>query len=260
MKPAVIAPVLTALILWTASILWTPPAFGAAPAIQPPCGTAAVPHYEKPGAPPAIAVMDRGQLKTWRTAGCTGWPAAFRPKLVIALAGSFRSDGSLPDILARIGSVSAMRNVQYWSRTERTWRPLILDASALSGADPKARRADFRESELTPGAEHRYWVRDSRFGPVTYARQVLVRSQQRVVIATWNETPIAFLMLTLFKPQGLRSVEVIEKLSPGVWGVYILLGADGGLGGGEASYINRVVAVFRYIAGIRTDLEPPAAR
>ena len=90
------------------------------------------------------------------------------------------------------------------------------------------------------------------------------RSPARVVIAIENLTPVRFLLVTLFAPGALQSVKFFELVSPGVWGVYLLTRTGEGVralaGGHEASYVNRAVAIYRHIAGIPTDEEPPAAR
>ena len=63
---------------------------------------------------------------------------------------------------------------------------------------------------------------------------------------------------------GLASWIVLERRSPGVWTYYSLSRtspeANPLARGHAASYLNRAVALFRSVAGIPTDQEPPAAR
>ena len=65
-------------------------------------------------------------------------------------------------------------------------------------------------------------------------------------------------------PGALQSIEIIERLSAGTWGIYLITRTGEGasfLAGDHApSYINRSIALFRNLAGIPTDQEPPGAR
>jgi hypothetical protein len=85
----------------------------------------------------------------------------------------------------------------------------------------------------------------------------------RAVIAIENLTPVRYLLVTLFEPGALQSVEFVELVSPGAWGIYLLTrtgeGVSALVGGHEASYVSRAVAIYRHLAGIPTDEEPPAA-
>src|SRR4029077_12201770 len=103
------------------------------------------PAYPPPEALPVIAIWHAGALAQgkWQPPSCTGWAPASRSKLVITLNGSFHFDGMMDQLLARIGAISQLRNVQYWSTTDKKWRPLAYDASALTGPNAKDRRADF---------------------------------------------------------------------------------------------------------------------
>jgi len=143
------------------------------------------------------------------------------------------------------------------------WRPLVIDAWALSRPDPRSRRPDFLAAEMTAGRELYYWENDSRSGNIVHRMTVRERSPARTVIAIENLTPVRFFFVTLFAPGALQSVEFVELVSPGVWGVYLLTRTGEGVsalaGGHEASYVNRTVAIYRHLAGIPTDEEPPVA-
>jgi hypothetical protein len=231
---------------------------------QPPCNGPPSPAYPPPGAPPAIAVWHGSDLDQarWQPPACTGWTG--RSRLVVALAGSFRFDGKIGDLLARAGAISTLPKVQYWSTTDKKWRSLAYGASALTGPDPKSRRGDFSASELTKDADLYYWEDDSRTGEAVYRLRVYESTPDRAIIASENVTAIRRFFLTLFKPGSLQSVMFIQRLSSGVFGVYSLSrtgeGTSGLADGHEESYINRAVALYRQLAGIKTDQEPPAAR
>jgi len=233
---------------------------------QPPCAGAAAPAYPAPEAAPAIAIWHAADLEQgkWQPPGCTGWPSSSRSKLVIALNASLRFDGDIGGLLARVGMISALPKVQYWSTTDKMWRPLAYDASALTGPDAKTRRSDFSPSELIKDADLYYWDNDSRSGEATYRLRIYESTPDRAVIASENVTPIRRFLLTLFQPGALQSVIFIQRVSPGIFGVYILSrtgeGTSAFADGHAESYVNRAVAVYRQLAGIKTDQEPPAAR
>ncbi len=139
---------------------------------QSPCALAGAPAYPSPDAPPTIRIWQGKELDqvNWHAPSCTGWPEESRSRLIVTLSGSFHFDGPMSALLARVGTISALRSIQYWSTTDRKWGPLSNDASALTGPDSKSRRADFSASELVKGAELYYWEDDTRTGPafITY--------------------------------------------------------------------------------------------
>lgn len=240
----------------------------ATPLPTPPCGTPPVPAYASLGAQPAMAILRAEQLDTgvWRPSSCTGWPAASRSRVVVALAGLVRvADGS-ETLLTRAGAVSSLRTVRYWSTTDSKWRPLFLDAVALAGpAEGGERRDDFRPSELQAGRTYYYWVDDSRSGPLVYRVRVLERSPYRVALAEENVSPVRAFGMTLFQPAALQTVVFAQRQADDVWGLYILVRIDRQASsfiasGHEASTANRALALFRHLAGIPTDAEPPAVR
>jgi hypothetical protein len=230
-----------------------------------PCGTAPSPIYSAPGARPNIGIWTEGELGPvgWPPPSCAGWPSG-RPKLLVALAASFRSHRTVDDLLARIGAISLLRGVRYWSVTDKAWQPLVMDASALQGPDAAQRRPDFSTSELRSGELRYYSQHDNRSsGDVVYRMRVRESSSARIVVETENVTAVRFHIVSLFEAQALRSLLFLDRLSPGIWGVYDLTrvgeGAMSLAVSYEASYINRAAAIYRHIAGIPTDQEPPAA-
>jgi hypothetical protein len=75
---------------------------------------------------------------------------------------------------------------------------------------------------------------------------VRVRNPARMVIAIENQAPVRFLLVTLFEPGALQSVQFFGLVSPGVWGFYLLTRTGERVsalaGSHEASYVNRAVA------------------
>ena len=95
--------------------------------------------------------------------------------------------------------------------------------------------------------------------------RVLESGPDRIVVATENVTPIRLTVVTLFQPGALQTVQVLQRLAPGSWGYYGLSrttedGTSTLAAGHPASYVNRAAALFRFVAGVPTDRDPPMAR
>jgi len=232
---------------------------------QPACGMAGTPAYPSPDSAPTIRIWEGKELEqaNWVPPSCTGWPADSRSRLIITLSGSFHFDGPMSTLLVRVGTISALRSIQYWSTTDKKWGPLSSDAAALTSPDPKSRRPDFSPSELVKAAELYYWEDDTRTGSAVYRLRVSESTSERFIIVSENITPIRRFWLTLFKPGALQSILVIEHVAPGIFTVFVLNRSGDGASvltaGHESSYINRAAAVYRQLAGIKTNQEPPAA-
>ena len=213
-------------------------------------------------APGGQSLARRGsEAIRWGPPNCTGWDSSSRSKLVLAMAGSFRFDGTADEVVERIGAISTLPGVRYWSVTDRAWRPLVVDASALSRPDRHSRRGDFLAAEMATGRELYYWELHRRSGNIVNRMTVLERSPARAVIATENVTPVRIFFMTLFEPGTLQSVAFVELIAPGVWGVYFLSRAGQGASalavGREESYVNVATAMYEHLAGIQSSGEPP---
>ena len=72
-----------------------------------------------------------------------------------------------------------------------------------------------------------------------------------------------YLLLPMFRPGGMQSVTFLERESKDVWRYYSMTRTSRNsslvTAGYEASSINRAVAFYRYLTGILSDKEPPAA-
>jgi hypothetical protein len=180
------------------------------------------------------------------------------------LSAIFRFSGGPDDLLTRLGAISATQGVRYWSVTDRAWQPLVLDASALKGPDAALRRPDFSAVELRSGANLYYVQRDNRSaGGVVYRMRLRQSASARIVIETENVAPVRFFVMTMFEPGALQSLLYLQRLSTDAWGFYELTwvgpGASFLASGLGASYVNRAAAIYRYLAGIPSDQEPPVA-
>ena len=228
--------------------------------LHPPCGGPPMPSYAAPGEPPRIR---SAQVQDWTAPGCAGWVSA-RSTLLVGVAGSFQQDGGTDGLLAAFGRVSTLRGTRYWSVSDHGWRTLFTDAAALVGPDPARRRPDFTPAEMVEGSSLYFMQTDSRSsGQVVYRMRVLEKQPDRLVVAVDNVTPVRLLLLTLFAPGDLQSTFFLERRPPsGIWSYYGLWGirTNALTSGHEASSINRAVTMYRHLAGIPTDQEPPAVR
>ncbi|MDP1910832.1 MAG: hypothetical protein Q8K85_21235, partial [Hyphomicrobium sp.] len=203
--------------------------------------------------PPVIAVWTEQALRKtgWKPPACLGWISE-NTRLAVALAGDFRFDGTVDDLLARFSTFSAYKSIRYWSTSKQGWQNLVSDA----GPDLKA-------SALVPGSSFDYFE-NGRAGHTVYRLKILERTPARAVVASENVTPIRAALVTAFDSGALQSVTFLDKRGPGLWSYYQIVRAGQGASslvlGSEASYVNRAAALYRYVAGIPTDREPPIAR
>jgi hypothetical protein len=232
--------------------------------LQPPCGGQTEPAYGAPGAAPVVSIWNEARLRQtgWRAPDCLKWGAG-RTRLAVALAGEFAFSGSLDQLLERAGKVSAHKSIRYWSVTDKAWRALVSDAGVVDGPDGRTLRPDLTPVELVAGRSFHYFE-VGRSGRAIYRLTVLERTAVRFVLASENVTPVRGFLTTAFEPGALQSVTFLERRGPTTWGYYqVIRAADGASAmalGAESSYVNRLAALYRDMAGIPTDGEPPAAR
>jgi len=230
-----------------------------------PCPPAPASVFPALDAPPVIGVWHEKELlqANWNPPSCTGWSSAAHSRLLVTLAGQFRFNGTLNNLLDRIGAISSMREIRYWSADDKAWRPLVSDASALTSPSPASRRADFDASDLTNGAQLYYSEKDSRNRETVYRLSVHAESPECFILTNENITPIRRFVFTIFKPSTLQSVVVLRRLSINIFGVYMLNRTDKAASslsdGHEKTYVNRAAALYRQLIGVKTDTLPPAA-
>ncbi len=229
---------------------------------QPPCGRDPLPAYPGLDHSPAVKVWtDAGLLREWSPPPCTGWSIQPVSNLV-ATVGRFRNPGV--DVLRRrLAAISGWKGIRYWSTTAKRWQTLIADAFALKSPEG-GRRQDFSLEEVSAGRTLYFHQEDNLSGKAAYRLTIRELSPYRLVFATENVTPVRYLLLTLFEPGEVQAAYFLERESAERWRFYALARTGGGasslLAGHEASLINRAVALYRYLAGIPTDQEPPASR
>jgi len=194
---------------------------------------------------------------------CTGWKDPGFAMLVV-MAGRFRVPGGSAELLRRIGAISELQGMQYWSTTHHSWRTLISSASALEGATGGKRRKNFSPEDLVPGRTVYFEQEDNLTGKGTYQLQVRSASADRLVFETTNTSTMRYLFVPVFRPGEMKTIYFLDRESPDVWRFYSMTRtgpkASSLTTGHDASSINRAVAFYRHLAGIPTDQEPPAAR
>jgi hypothetical protein len=163
----------------------------------------------------------------------------------------------------RFGAISAWRGIRYWSITDHRWEILITDSAAVDASDRNRRRADFSVVELKAGQDLYFVQQDNRSsGEVTYRLRIEDAGPDRFAVTMENVTPVSLFLFTLFEPGDIEATYIAQRLSPTSWGYYSLSGVrENGLmpGSKPGSNVNRAAAIYRHIAGVPGDQDPPLA-
>jgi hypothetical protein len=231
---------------------------------QPPCGREPVPPYPPLDDSAVVKAWSKSDAGgDWRPPACTGWYAVGFTTLVTTAA-RFRHNLEAEDLLRHIGAISELTGLRYWSTTHKQWQTLIVNAYALTGDQPSRRREDFRPDEMKEGKVLYFEQVDNLSGKAIYRMHIAEASADRLVVDVENVSTIRYLFITLFHPGEIQSVYFLDRESQDVWRYYSIArtgtNANRLLVGNESSAVNRAVALYRYIVGIPTDQEPPAAR
>jgi hypothetical protein len=235
--------------LATLTTLFSLHAWGAGDAQpMPPCdGAAPAPAFASAGDDPA---METWSSIDWQSPACIGWPASHY-RFVIAVAGRVDAAGD-EELRQRLGAISAMKGLRYFSVTEGAIRELIKDSAALSNPEG-GKRQDFATTDIRAGAVLYFVEEDNRSSePVTYRMRILEATADRIVADTENVTPVkAF--VTLFPPGAFRAAYVMTRIDARSWGLYAISAASDKASGmvslGKESYANRARALYGYFAG-----------
>ena len=231
---------------------------------QPPCGMEPVPPY--PGLDDSAAVKAWSKSEVgddWKPPACTGWAAVGFTTLVTTVA-RFRYTSEAEGLLRHIGAISELTGMRYWSTTHKQWQTLIVNAYALTGDQPNRRRQDFTLNEMKEGQVLYFEQVDNLSGKAIYRMHIAEASADRLVVDVENVSTIRDLFITLFHPGEIQSAYFLDRESLDVWRYYSIVrtgtNANRLLTGNQSSAVNRAVAFYRYLVGIPTDQEPPAAR
>ncbi len=176
----------------------------------------------------------------------------------------FRHGSGVEGLLRRVGAISELAGMRYWSTTHKRWQTLIVDAYALPGPAGGRRRKDFSPDEIAEGKYLYFQQEDNLSGKAIYRMHIQSASPDRLVFDTENISTVRYLLWPLFRPGEMQSIYFLERESQDVWRYYSISRtgrkASRLTGGHDASSINRAVAFYRHLAGIPTDQEPPASR
>ncbi len=241
------------------------PSAAAAELPNPPCAGPPVPAMPRIGDAPNVKLWTRGDLGPgWAPPACTSWPAD-HATIVVGLAGRFNHGEDADALLARIGAISALAGVRYWSVTDGQWNNMFVHATALAGPDPKKPRGDFSAAELRDGKEHYFIAADNRSGKDAVSRLHLTAAgSDHLVLETENITPLRWTLLTYANPGSFQAWYFLDRDADGSWRFYSLtrvLYASALFGSviPDKSYVNRAVAMYRHLLALPTDRDPPAA-
>ena len=178
----------------------------AEPGPQPPCGAEATPPYPDLEHSPSFKLWDRSSIgREWMPPGCLGWPAAGFTTLITTVA-RFRYSGGVDELLGRIGRISELTGIRYWSTTRQHWAPLIVSASALAGPEGAHRRQDFSLPELAQGSTVYYQQSDNTAGKATYQMRIVSVTPERLIVETENTTALRYLLLPIFPPHEFQAI------------------------------------------------------
>jgi hypothetical protein len=231
---------------------------------QPPCATEPVPPYPGLGDSAVVKLWSKSDLgRDWRPPACTGWPAGGFTTLVTTVA-RFRHTSAADGLLRHVGAISELAGMRYWSTTHEQWQTLILESYALTGPEPGPRRQDFTPDEMKQGRVLYFEQSDNLSGKGIYRMHIAVASADRVVFDVENVSTMRYLFIPLLHPGEMQSIYFLDRESENVWRYYSIVrtgeNASRLIMGNESSVINRSVAYYRFLVGIPTDQEPPAAR
>lgn len=230
-----------------------------------PCGSNPYPAYASPGPLPALALWQAGELPAgWVPPACTGW-APREGSVVFAVAGRFTHEGPIHTLLARAGAFSRQTEIRRWNVKTGQWEQQYQASAALAGPDPDLRRPDFKPAEFVEEAQL-YFVQDAveSLGPIVHELTVRESSAERLVMTTRNVNKGRAYLMPVIDPGGLEGFFMVEREAGSIWRYYSLtrvrLLIPDAMAPPPNDHLNKAVALFRFLVGMPTDTEPPAAR
>jgi hypothetical protein len=230
--------------------------------LKPPCEGTSPPNYGAPGGKPAIAVWSEGDLSraAWQAAPCLNW-AGGKVRMATALGATIAAP-SLDELLGRFGALSQYKSIRFWSTMYDHWEEFVGGAGITDGPDARYSYPDLKAADFTAGRSFFYYE-TGRTGRTIHKLTVRQRTADRVEVATENISPIRYAGFTIFEPRGLQTVTFIERRAPDQWAYFQTIGIGDSSNflatQSSSPYVNRLAAVYRYMAGMPTDRDPPMA-
>jgi hypothetical protein len=167
-------------------------------------------------------------------------------------------------LLRHIGAISELAGMRYWSTTHKRWQTLIVHAYALADSQSGQRREDFTPDEMKEGKVLYFEQVDNLSGKAIYRMHIAEASADRLVFDVENVSTMRYLLIPILHPGEMQSIYFLDRESDNVWRYYSIVrtgkNANRLIAGNESSSVNRAVAFYRYLVGIPTGQEPPAAR
>ena len=108
--------------------------------------------------------------RDWRPPACIGWVEVGFSTLTTTVA-RFRYTSGAEGLLRRIGAISELAGMRYWSATHKQWQTLIVNAHALAGSQLTQRREDFTPDEMKDGKVLYLEQADNLSGAANYRMQ-----------------------------------------------------------------------------------------
>ena len=183
---------------------------------------------------------------------------------MVTIVARFRHTSEAEGLLRHIGAISELAGMRYWSTTHKQWQTLIVGACALTGLQPSQCREDFTPDDMKEGKVLYFEQVDNLSGKAIYRMHIAEASADRLVYDVENVSTMHYLFITVFHPGEMQSIYFLDRESENVWRYYSIVrtgkNANRLITGNESSAVNRAVAFYRYLVGIPTDQEPPAAR
>jgi len=230
-----------------------------AAAAPPLCGQAPPPPYPPYDRPPLVHSWLAGGRQDGPAPDCTGL-ARRDPELLIRLVGSYVGPGDLAAQLLRLGAVSTLEGMGYWSFTDRRRLTLIEQAFAVDSPVTRRPRPDFTLEELRRGDELYFMQRDNRSSAlVPYGLRVLPTGPESLLLRVENVGDIKVMGLTLVAAREVQWAVGIERLGGTRYGYRSLLAVQrlrlGPADRHRLSNLARAVAMFDLLAGQQTEVE-----
>lgn len=232
-------------------------------ALRPPCEGVPDPAFTMVGGAPIIGAWQEADPNKapWQAAPCLHWSDG-HTRMSTALAAVLRAD-SLNQLLTRYGALSQYKTIRFWSTMHQTWEEFVSSAGWVDGPAASYSVPDLTADQFATGREFYYFEIDHSGRRTIHRMTIRERTADGAELATENITPISVAMFTVFAPRALQSVTYLRRRGPQEWNYLQTIGV------GEASdfiavrspspYINRLTALYRYMAGLSTDGAPPAA-
>jgi hypothetical protein len=238
--------------------LWPGLAAGGGPPLV--CGQAPPPAFPPPDKPPIVqSWLQDGRQDGPLLPDC-GHLRGREFELLVRVTASFNAPGEAADMLLRMGAVSSMKGMTYWSFSDRRRQLLVRESFAVEGPTSTKPRADFTLAELRSGALLHYLQSDNRTSAlVPYSLKVLLSGNDGFTLRIENLADVRFMGVTFVPARAMQWVVTIERLGPERWGYRSLLGVQQlGFGSAEKyrlSNLSRSVAIFDLLSGRQTEIE-----